>query len=115
MPVHARTAQRDRAAIGEDVPFAVVSVAVCLRLAGLAALGTHAFEQVVDLGVEIRLQQFAGPGVTERFEIALELGAVDRAIRARGPKAPPDARAAKHGHDRSSLCARPVDAPERTF
>jgi hypothetical protein len=33
----------------------------------------------------------------------------------RAPAAALDARAAKRGRDRSSLCARPVDTPERAF
>jgi len=48
-------------------------VAMSARLASVPPLVTRAFEQTVHLGFEIGLQQFAGSGVAERLEVALEL------------------------------------------
>jgi hypothetical protein len=73
---HARTPQRNGTAAREDFTFSVGPVAMGARLASIATLVTRAFEQIVDLGFEIRLQKLAGFGMAECLKVALEFDAV---------------------------------------
>jgi len=67
------------ATIGKDLALAIVSVAMRTWLLGQTPLVTGALKQIINLGFEVGLQEFAGPRKTECIEVMLNLRCVELA------------------------------------